>query len=276
MPFLAVFGLLRGEAALVERRLDEGLEGDEVPRDDVPRTLAAVPGEVLRGEAPLEEAPSPRAPHRHREEQREAAVHERELEPLRLDDRAEAARRDVGEAEQRAGADRQPLVPARHPAEQHAEHQEVRRGKGEHEDGQGPHRAGAAPVSLEEEVRDRVPGGVTGFPREERREEQRPDVVRHAEHEPVRQAVQVRVFPDAEDPAVPRGDERDDEGGEAQRAPREEVVLGALRWPAGGPDPEPYRGREVRRHHAEIERPHQNPRVRPARKLRVAPGKNSV
>ena len=85
-------------------------------------------------------------------------------------------------------------------------------------------------------------------------EQERPDVVRDAENEPVRDPVDVRVLADAQHPAVPRGHERDDERRQREPAAGQQEVLVAALPAARRAQTQDERRRQVGADDGEIER----------------------
>ena len=179
--------------------------------------------------------------HQEDEQEREAEVHEDELHLVGEDHGAQPALVDVEDRQQRRRQDAGRQRQAEHGGEQRAEHEHVGGGLRHDEHRERAHERRPAAVGAVEQVGQRVEPGVPRALREEDGEEQRADVVGHAEDQPVGEPVAPRVLAHAEDAAVPGGDQRGDQRGQRD-APSGHEVVERARGGARRRPPRPRRG----------------------------------
>ncbi len=133
-------GIPRGEDPLVEGRLDDGLEGDEVPDEHGLPAQTAVPAAVAVGKGRPQAAEPARVGQGSGKQDEEPAVHQDELENVGSNHRPKAGKADVDGRKRGSEEDGDRGRPAGHLFEKHGEHQEIG-------DGNVEAKTAAAPVS---------------------------------------------------------------------------------------------------------------------------------
>ena len=205
----------------------------------------------------------------------EPEVHEDELHVVGVHDRAHPPAEGVRRGKEGPDEHRGHELPSEDQLEQDPDHEDVGcGGRKDLDDPRAQEGRGSAvgPVQL---VRHGVELGASRAAREEDREERRADVIGNAEHDPVGDAVPVRVLPHPEHASVPGRDERGHEGGQGQRAPHEEILHRTAPRDSEEPHAHVDQKRRVEPEEGEIggvERASQNSAFRLTKKLRVAAG----
>ena len=166
-----------------------------------------MPGQVLRRQCPAEAGKTAVLPEQKTEQHGKAGKHEHELQCIRAHDRTQPIPENINKRKNRAQQHRQPKRQRSNQGEKHSDHEQIRRRQGHDEQIQSTEQASPPAIGGFELLGHGNIAAASRRPGEEQSKKRGKEIIRHAENQPVGQAVQIGKLADAQNTAVPGRDQ---------------------------------------------------------------------